>query len=398
MRSARIVTERAAPTSLRLLGPLFVAMFFGFLAVGLPLPVIAVYVHRSLGYGEGIAGLAVGIQSFATVLTRPAAGRMVDRDGAKLTLLRGLVVSGGAGVAYLVSAGWAGTPAASLAALVAGRLILGAGESLLVTGVLSWAVIRAGAGRSGRAMSWNGMAMYLSLATGAPIGFALYQAVGFTAVAWTATLLPVLAVAVVLPLSAAPVLGGGRVALLGVVGRIWKPGIGLMLAGVGFASVSTFATLDFIAQGWPGAGYALLAFGMSFVAVRLVAGDLPDRLGGRPVAACSLATEAVGQTLLWLAPGPATALLGAALTGAGCSLIFPAFGVEAVRRVAPESRGIAIGAFSAFQDLAIGLTGPLLGMLASVSGPAAPFGIGALLALAGVAASLSMLRPQVATL
>ena len=47
-----------------------------------------------------IAGLPVGIQSLATILTRPYAGRMVDRRGAKATLMRGLAISAGAGLAF----------------------------------------------------------------------------------------------------------------------------------------------------------------------------------------------------------------------------------------------------------------------------------------------------------
>ena len=92
--------------------------------------------------------IAVGVQSFATILTRAYAGRMVDRAGAKATLVRGLLVSAGAGLVYLASVPFA--PTASLAVLLAGRLVLGAGESLLITGVLSWAVIRAGATRAAR--------------------------------------------------------------------------------------------------------------------------------------------------------------------------------------------------------------------------------------------------------
>ena len=375
---------------LRPLGPLLAAMFLGFLTVSVPLPILPLHVHGTLGFGTAAAGLSVGLQSFATILTRPYAGRMVDRRGAKATLVRGLALSAGAGLIYLASVSFALIPVASLLALLLGRLVLGAGESLLITGVLSWAIIRAGAGRSGRAMSWNGMAQYGALAAGAPLGFALYRACGFQAVAWAALLLPIAALAVVLPLQPAPAPGGARLSLLGVVWRIWRPGVALMLAGIGFASVSTFASLDFAAHGWRGAGLALLAYGLCFVAVRTVAGGLPDRLGGRIVAAQSMAVGVVGQGILWLAPHPLMALIGAGLTGAGCSLVFPALGVEAVRRVPAESRGIALGAFSAFQDLAIGLTGPVLGALAAVSGFPSVFLVGAAAAAIGMAVSLTI--------
>jgi MFS family permease len=101
--AAAIVPGVATEPLFRRIAPLFAAMFLGFLTVSLPLPVLAVYVGGQLGFGTAIAGLSVGIQSFATILTRPAAGRMVDDLGAKITLVRGLVTSAAAGCIYLAS-------------------------------------------------------------------------------------------------------------------------------------------------------------------------------------------------------------------------------------------------------------------------------------------------------
>ncbi len=125
-------------------------------------------------------------------------------------------------------------------------------------------------------------------------------------------------------------------------------------------------------------------FGSGFVLVRLLFGHLPDRLGGTRVAFVSLAVEACGQYLLWMAPSPWLALLGALLTGLGCSMVFPSMGLAVVKQVPPHLRGTAVGGFAAFQDLAYGLTGPLVGLFADHSGYSSVFLIG------GLAATLAL--------
>jgi hypothetical protein len=49
---------------------------------------------------------------------------------------------------------------------------------------------------------------------------------------------------------------------------------------------------------------------------------------------------------------------GAALSGCGFALVFPAFGVEAVKAVADQDLGPAPGVYTDFLDLAMGVTGP----------------------------------------
>jgi predicted MFS family arabinose efflux permease len=82
--------------------------------------------------------------------------------------------------------------------------------------------------------------------------------------------------------------------------------------------------------------------------------------------------------MLWLAPHPAVAFAGAILTGAGFALVFPSFGIEAVKQVPPASRGAALGAYAAFFDIGIAVGGPVAGFIAATFGYPAAFAAGAL--------------------
>jgi predicted MFS family arabinose efflux permease len=99
----------------------------------------------------------------------------------------------------------------------------------------------------------------------------------------------------------------------------------------------------------------------------------------------SAALVVIGQLATWLAPSPLLCIAAAALTGFGFSLAFPSFGIEAVRRVPPQSRGAALGAYAASFDLAMGAGVPLLGALAEPLGLDAIFLVGALGALLSLA-------------
>jgi predicted MFS family arabinose efflux permease len=67
------------------------------------------------------------------------------------------------------------------------------------------------------------------------------------------------------------------------------------------------------------------------------------------------------------------ALAGAALTGCGFALVFPALGVEALKTVSYQNRGAARGVYTAFLDLAMGITGPVAGFIVGKFGYSAIF-------------------------
>lgn len=367
------------------LGPLVFIVFFGFLAIGIPLPTLGIEVHDTLGFGASVVGWVIGSQSVATVLTRHAGGVYSDRHGPKRAVLIGLPLAAAAGGFYLLAGALPVEPEVSLGLMLVGRLLLGLGESLFLTGTMSWGIARMGPSRTGKVMAWQGIAMYGAIAIGAPLGLAIQPSFGFLGVAICSTLAPLLALSVAIFLPGVAGSGGVRVPFYRVVGLIWRPGMVLALATVPFAVMSTFLALHFANRGWSAAGLALTGFGIGYITVRLFIAHWPDKFGGVRVAGFSLLVEILGQAVLWTADSATMALIGALLTGVGFSLIFPSMGVEATRRVAPELRGQAVGNFIAFFDIAIGLGGPIAGLLVGQFGYGAAFGVGTIAAVMSLA-------------
>lgn len=385
----------AAPQFLSRPAPgIIAALFCGYLAVGLPLPVIPLFVHDKLGFSTFVVGLVIGIQFLATVLTRGYAGRLTDQHGGKRSALQGAAVSALAGLLYFVAAVPGLSPTVSLAIIIVGRLAAGLGESQFVTGCVSWSIASVGPERAGMSMSWTGIAMFAALAIGAPVGMLLYQSYGLEAAMIACVVAPLLAAAVALRDISYATPAGPRLPFYKVVGQIWREGIGLMLQGVGLSGLTAFASLYFAARHWDNAGLVMTAFGVGFIFVRVVLGALPDRTSGYRVALWSLVIEAIGQAMIWLAPNDVVALAGALVTGLGCALIFPALGVEALKRVLPANRGSAMGAFVAFLDIAYGISGPVAGVIAGQFGYAAVYLFGAGCALAGAALVVTARGPQ----
>ncbi len=367
------------------LSPLVLIVFLGFLTIGIPLPAIPVHVHETLGRSTVAAGWAIGIQSIATVLTRYHAGIVCDARGPKLAVLLGLPLASLAGLTYLISAHIPG-PWLSFAVLLTGRVILGAAESLFLTGTMTWGIYILGAGNSGEVMTWQGIAIYAALGAGAPLGLALQHRFGFAAVAMAAVVLPLLALITTAFVRGVPIVPTKRLPFYRVLGRIWPPGLAMALGTVPFGAMAAFLSLAYSARGWSGAGLALAAFSAAYILVRLFLAGLPDKIGGTSVALISLLTGAGGQLLLWAAPLPTVALMGAAVTGLGSSLVFPSLGVEAMKCIPLQNRGVAVGGYVAFFDLSIGLTGPVVGAIVAAFGYAAAFLTGTV--TAALAASL----------
>ena len=278
-------------------------------------------------------------------------------------------------------------PPLSAAILLGGRALLGVAESFVITGGVSWGLAVAGPANTGRVIAWVGMAMFAALAAGAPIGTTLYALGGFTAVAIATIVFPLTTVLFVIPLRSVAVQRGSQSGLLKVLGSVWLPGFGSALSTMGFGAMIAFSSLLSAERGWTPVWLSFSAFAIALVAARLFFGHTPDRLGGAKVALVSIFVEAAGLGLIWFASTAVLAAAGAALTGFGYALVYPGLGVEAVRRVPPESRGLAMGGYTVFLDVALGFGSPVLGLTADWTGLSSVFLVSAIIVLgaAGIA-------------
>ncbi len=368
------------------------AVFCAFLTLGIPLAILPGQIRDRLGFSTFIVGVVIGIQSLSTVCTRHFAGSRADQKGAKTTVQIGLWLCSLAGLTYLLSYYFIAWPSWSLLVLILGRLLLGLGESFLITGALMWGIGLVGASRSGQVMAWNGIAMYGALALGTPLGLWLQTWCGFRGAMFFAMLFPLLGLGLssVIPEVNEKNRFAEREPFFKIIRQIWIYGSGMGLGTIGFGALTSFIVLYFKDRGWGNAGVALLIFGGCYVSVRIVAGHLPDRTGGRKVAIISLLLEACGQALIWFAPSLTFAYIGTALTGFGYSLVFPSFGVQVARIVPAHSRGSALGTYFAFFDIALGLSGPVCGAVASFFGLPAAYAVGTFSCLLGAFIAFSL--------
>lgn len=369
--------------------------FICYLTIGIAMAILPRFVHGNLGFATVLAGVTVSAQYFISPINRSQAGRMADSVGAKPTVMTGLCACALSGLSLPLAFSLSATPWASLTALLAGRVILGFGESWVGTGAIVWGIGRVGPINTARVISYNGMTTYGAIALGAPLGVWLNNAMGLSGVGWFMTALAVIGLVLAIPRPGSPVLTGKRMPIKSVLGRVTPFGLALGAGSVGFGAISSFITLFYAHEHWTNAAFALTAFGSMFVAVRLVLTQTIGRFGGYAVGIACLAVETIGLLAVAAAPSQVLAMVGAGIAGAGMALLFPALGVEAVALVPPTNRGSALGIFNVFLDLSLGITGPAAGILVGTIGYRGVYAASALAALVGTGiATLLFLRAR----
>jgi MFS family permease len=382
------VSERAPARSLAAFAGVFASALLAFLAVGCVLPVLPRYVHGPLAAGDVWVGVVTGAFAFTAVVGRPLAGRIADRRGRRVVVIGGALLVALGGALYFVPAGVPG--------LLVARLVLGAGEGAVFTAGATWVVDLAPEARRGQAIGLFGLAVWGALSAGPLIGEGLFQAGGYSLVWAFAAVSPLVGAAIALrqPGDEPAAKPSGRGPL--VPPEVVRPGVALALANVGYAALAGFIVLDLDRLGIGHGASVFTAFAAAVVGTRLLLGRLPDRFGGRASAIAAGIAEAAGLVLLAAAGSLAVALAGAVVMGMGFSTLFPSLALIVVNRSGEERRGGAVGIFTAFFDVGVGLGGPLIGVVAALGGYPAGFWAAAACAALGVVLTTTISRPAAA--
>jgi MFS family permease len=373
-------TERPAnaptPSRTASLG-LFFAALGAFMAIGAALPVLPSYVHGPLHSGDLAVGVVIGAFAITSVVCRPLAGRQADKRGRRIVLVAGASALALGGVLYLVSH--------SVISLILARLVVGAGEGSVYTAGATWAVDLSPPDRRGFALGMFGLAVWGGLSLGPLAGELLRSDSGYPAV-WVLTAgLPAAGALLASRLpEPAPALTAGlpRMSLRTLLpAQARRPGIALALANIGYAALASFVVLALKARGIGDGAIVFTVFAVAVFASRLILGRVPDAAGARPTAVTAGILEALGLSIVAAAGSLAIALIGALVIGLGFSMLFPSLALMVVGDVGEENRGSAMGAFTAFFDVGVGLGGPIAGLTASLAGYPAAFYLSALAAL-----------------
>jgi MFS family permease len=371
-------------------------VLLSFVVIGIALPVLPLHVHDELGFGPSVVGLVAGGQFIAALVSRFWAGSLSDTRGPKTAVVLGLVAAILGGALYLLSLQVISMPVVSVSLLLVGRTLLGGAESFVITGAMSWGLGLLDSANSGKVIARVGMSMFAALAVGAPVGTMIFAAFGFAGIALATAILPLAALLMILPMRGTDIRATDKPPVRKVLGAVLMPGFGFALSGITFGAMTAFLPVLFAERGWASGAFAFTSFPIALIGARTVFGHLPDRFGGARVAIWSLVVQALGQGLIWFAPWEPLAFVGAVVSGLGFALVYPGLGIEAVRSVPPENRGLAMGTYTAFLDVTLGLGSPVLGFLASIAGLGAVFLASGVTALCAVPVAIALMTSSAA--
>lgn len=365
----------------RLFTPPFVLCSLANLAQGIS---YSLFLHfpgylRGLGAGEVQIGLLFGLTSIAAVLVRPPIGRSMDTRGRRDVILAGGALNTVVCALYL-------TVTAIGPWVYAVRIAHGLAEAMLFTALFTYAADCVPAARRTQGLALFGVSGMLPIGLGGVLGDAILARADYAALFAAAGALAALSLAISLPLFDRPRAGGAEDPPAGFGAALRQRSllpmwwIGAIFA-TALAGVFAFLKLFVMDTGLASVGSFFTAYSAAAIALRVLFGWLPDRVGPKRVLIPAMASLATGFLMLAVADRSLDVQIAGVLCGVGHGFTFPILFGMVVTRARDADRGSAMAVYTALFDVGVVIGGPVFGSLIRLGGFPAMFW-GAALAIA----------------
>jgi MFS family permease len=327
---------------------------------------------RQLGGSEFVIGLYAGLTGAAAVAARFPVGRLLDTQGRRRVLIA-------SGCLHVVA--WLGflsirTLGVWSAALV---VVYGLAAGSLFAAYFTYASDIMPATRRSEGFAMFGVWGILPNGLGPLLGeflIARTNAATYFVVAASFALLSV-CLSSLLPETRHPARAQPDAAGPANAGFLGRELVLLLMAtfifGATMNSLFTFLAPFAYSRGRGSVGSFFMSYALAAVAVRVLSGRLPDRLGLRRVLAPALLLYTAGLLLVPHVEGAGTLIFAGVLCGAGHGYAFPILSALAVEEAPAAHRGRAVSWLTAMFDLGTTIANPILGAIAEWAGYTAMF-------------------------
>lgn len=317
---------------------------------------------RELGAGAALIGWITSITAVAALGVRPQVGKVMDTRGRRGVILAGNALNVVAVAAYLA--------VDNIGPFVfAVRIVHGLAEALLFTSLFTVAADLVPESRRTEGLALFGVSGMLPTSVGGVLGDFVLARADYHALFGVALALSLVALVLSWPLVDPPRASAsaadearplGFRAVLGArdLLPLW------WIAGVfttALTSVFVFLKLFVEVTGVGSVGGFFTAYAGTAIALRVLAGWLPDRVGPKRVLFPALVSLAVGFLVLGLARSEEAVWAAGVLCGIGHGYTFPILFSLVVTRARATDRGTAMAIYTGLFDLGVLIGGPSLG-------------------------------------
>ncbi len=328
-----------------------------------------------LGGTTAMAGLFLGMLTYASALSAPFTGALADRVGKRVLLLVTSVAIAGFSVAYAASRSyWLPLVLVFFHGLFWSGLL--SASSAYMTEVIPES-------RRAEGIGYWGMATMLATAMAPWLGLRVYRHGWGWLCAEAAVLnLVMAAIAWRLPPDSTFAARLTRDHFLGprlVEWRVVGVALALFLCSFGYGGITSFVAVVADRNGVTPRSIFFTAFALTVLVTRLFSGRIADRVGHRRVLLPCLALTTVGLGLTAFAHTRLQVVVAAAVFGLGFGNQYPAFVSYVLDFVSSSRRGSAFGGILAAFDTGIGTGSIAVGWLAQRIGFGGAFGVAAAL-------------------